>query len=129
MGLLQPASGLPTPYNEALQASFAATKDWDAQSAEFLASLATSTQAREIKSLGNTPLVVLTATEHGTSPKQEQLWQDLQTDLVSLSTNGVHQIVDGADHASFWRDPDVVKVTNAAILQIVETARTGADLK
>jgi len=47
MGLVQPDSGLPTPYNEELKASFAATKDWDAQSAEFLASLTTGRHVNE----------------------------------------------------------------------------------
>ena len=129
MGLLQPASGLPTPQNKALKASFAATKDWDAQSAEFLASPATATQVREAELLDTTPVFVLTATEHGTPPKQEQLWQSWQTELASLSNNTVHQIVHGADHASFWRDPETVKVSIAAILEVVEAARTGAALK
>ena len=129
MGLLQPASGLPTPYNEALKASFAATKDWDAQSAEFLASPASMTQVRESELLDNIPLFVLTATEHGTPPEQEQLWQGWQVELASLSTNSLHQIVEGADHASFWRDAEVVKVTNAAILEVVEAARSGNPLK
>ena len=129
MGFLQPASGLPTPYGEELRASFAATKDWDAQSAEFLASLATATQIRDSGSLDNTLLFVLSATEHGTPPKQEQLWQGWQVELASLSTNSVHQIMEGADHASFWRDPDVVKVTNAAILEVVEAARSRDPLK
>jgi pimeloyl-ACP methyl ester carboxylesterase len=126
MALVQPSSGLPTPHNEALKASFAAKKDWDAQSAEFLAWLATAAQIHESESLDNTPLFVLSATEHGTPPEQEQLWQGWQIDLASLSTNSLHQIVEGADHASFWRDPEVVKVSIAAILQTVESARSGA---
>lgn len=128
MGLLQPASGLPTPYGEALKASFAATKDWDTQGAEFLASLTTGSQVSEYESFGAIPLFVLTATTHGTPPRQEQLWQDWQTDLASLSTNSLHQIVEGADHASFWRDADIVKVTNDAILQVVGAARMGRPL-
>jgi pimeloyl-ACP methyl ester carboxylesterase len=129
MGLLQPDSGLPMPHNEALKASFAATKDWDAQSAEFLAWPATAAQLHESEPLDNTPLFVLTATEHGTPLKQEQLWQGWQIELASLSTNSVHQIVDGADHASFWRDPETAKVSIRAILQIIEAARTGEPLK
>jgi pimeloyl-ACP methyl ester carboxylesterase len=128
MGLLQPTSGLPAPYNEQLKASFAATKDWDAQSAEFLASLTTGSQVNEYESLGGIPLFVLTATEHGTPPKQEQLWQAWQAELASLSANSLHQIVERADHASFWRDPEVVKVTNEAILQVVGAARMGMPL-
>lgn len=129
MGLLQPSSGLPMPHNKALKASFAATKDWDAQSAEFLAWPATTAQVHESGPLDNTPLFVLTATEHSTPPQQERLWQGWQMDLATLSTNSIHQIVEGADHASFWREPDVVKITNTAILQVVEAARTGEPLK
>lgn len=128
MGLVQPTSGLPTPYSEVLKASFAATKDWDAQSAEFLASLITAAQVRETELLDDIPLFVLTATEHGTPPKQEQLWQDWQIELAALSTNSVHQIVEGADHASFWRDPEIAKVSVAAILEVVEAGRTGLPL-
>lgn len=128
MGLRQPASGLPTPYNEELIASFAATKDWDAQSAEFLDSPASMAQARESELPDNIPLFVLTATEHSMSPEQEELWQDWQTDLAALSANSIHQVVDGAEHASFWRDPATVKVSIAAILQVVETARNGYPL-
>jgi len=128
MGLLQPASGLPMPNSEAIKASFAATKDWDTQSAEFLASPATMTQVHESELLDNTPLFVLTATEHGTPPKQEQLWQNWQIDLATLSTNRVHKIVEGADHASFWLDADTAKVSVAAILQVLEAARTAQPL-
>jgi pimeloyl-ACP methyl ester carboxylesterase len=128
IGLWQPASGLPTPYDEELTAAFGATKDWDTQRAEFLDSPASMTQARESELPDNIPLFVLTATKHSMSPEQEQSWQGWQTDLASLSTNSVHQIVEGADHASFWRDPLVVKVSIAAILQIVEAAYTSEPL-
>ena len=128
MSLRQADSGLPKPFNEELTASFAATKDWDAQSAEFLASPASMTQLRESKLPDHMPLFVLTATEHSMSPEQEQSWQAWQLDLALLSSNSVHQILEGADHASFWRDPATVKITGAAILQVVEAARTGEPL-
>jgi pimeloyl-ACP methyl ester carboxylesterase len=128
VGSLQPALNFPMPYSGAIKASFAASKDWDAQSAEFLASPATMTQVNELGSLGNTPLFVLTATEHGTPPEQEELWQRWQIDLAELSTNSLHKIVEGADHASFWLDAETAKVSITAILQVVETARTGQPL-
>jgi len=129
LGLLQPDSGLPTPDNDVLKASFAATKDWDAQSAEFLASLATANEVRESELLDSIPLFVLSATEHGTPAAQEQVWQTWQTELASLSTNSVHHVVNGADHASFWRDPETVKVSVTAILEVVDAARNGDILK
>lgn len=129
MGLLQPGSGLPAPYDGALKASFAATKDADAQSAEFLASPATDDQVRRLTSLRDMPLYVLSATEHGTPPEQEKLWQNWQVQLASLSTNSIHQTIEGADHTSFWRNPETAKVSSAAILKVVEAARNGASVK
>jgi len=129
MGLLQPASGLPAPQSEELLASFSATKDWDAQSAEFLASLATNTQALNSESLGAIPLFVLTATEHGTPADLEQLWQGWQTGFTALSTNSVQRIVNGATHGSLIFNSTDAKVSAEAVLQIVEAARTGEPLK
>ena len=128
MSLLQPASGLPAPKREELLASFSATKDWDAQSAEFLASPATNTQALNSESLGSIPLLVLTATDHGTPPDLEQLWQGWQTGFTALSTNSVQRIVTGATHGSIIFNSEDAKVSAEAILQVVEAARTGQPL-
>lgn len=128
MGSLQPAVSLPMPHSGAIKASFAATKDWDAQSAEFLASPATTTQVNESVSLGNTPLFVLTATEHGMPPNQEELWQNWQIDLATLSTNSIHKIVEGANHASFWLEMEGAQASVDAILQVVQAAHTGQPL-
>jgi pimeloyl-ACP methyl ester carboxylesterase len=127
--LFQPASGLPTPQHDAFLASFSATKDWDAQSAEFLASPATNTQVLNSKALGDIPLFVLTATDHGTPPDLEQLWQDWQTGFTELSTNSVQRILHGATHTSIVFDSTDAKVTIEAILEVVEAARGGNSLK
>ena len=129
MALRQPDSGLPSRFNQELKASFAATKDWDTQSAEFLASLTSAAQVKEARLREGTPLVVLTATEHGLPAAQEQLWQGWQTQLVSLSTNSIQHIVDGADHASFWHDPETVQVSIAAILDVVNAAQNRGALQ
>jgi len=129
MGNFQPDSGLPSPQSEELKASFAATKDWDAQSSEFLASLSTADQVRDSGSLGDIPLFVLTATEHGTPPEQEELWQAWQKDLARLSTNSVQQIVTGANHADFWLDPETSQISVQAILHVIEAAITGEPME
>jgi pimeloyl-ACP methyl ester carboxylesterase len=128
LGLFQPVSGLPTPHDEAMRAIFIATKDWDAQSAEFLASPATNDQVRVAGTLGDRPLYIVTATDHGTPPEQEQLWQAWQQQLTTLSTNSVHQIVAGANHASLLFNEADAHVSAAAILKVVEAARTGLAL-
>ena len=129
MANFQPDSGLPSPQREELKESFAATKDWDAQSAEFLASLSTDEQVRDVGSPDNLPLFVLTGTEHGTPPDQEELWQAWQKDLALLSTNSVHQIVTGANHANFWLDPETAQVSVQAVLHVMEAIRTGEHVK
>lgn len=129
IGLLQPSSGLPSPYDEMLRASFSATKDWETQSAEFLASPETDDQVRQLTSLGNMPLFVLSATEHGMPAELEGQWQVFQNELAGLSTNSLHQVLQRANHASIWRDPETVKMSIAAISQVVEAARTGTALK
>lgn len=129
MANFQPDSGLPSPQREELKESFAATKDWDAQSAEFLASFSTDEQVHDVGSLDDLPLFVLTGTEHGTPPDQEELWQAWQKDLALLSTNSVHQIVTGATHADFWLAPETAQVSVQAVLHVMEAIRTGEHVK
>jgi CubicO group peptidase (beta-lactamase class C family) len=128
MGLFQPASGLPAPQHKELLASFSATKDWDAQSAEYLASPATNTQVLGAKSLDALPLFVLTATDHGTPPDLEKLWQGWQTGFTALSTNSIQRIVPGSTHSSLLFNPKDARVSTEAVLEVVESARTGQSL-
>ena len=74
------------------------------------------------------PLYIITATDHDTSPEQEQLWQAWQRQLTSLSTNSMHRIVAGANHASLLAHQPDAHVSAAAILKVVEAARTGQPL-
>ena len=129
-GRFQPATGLPGPQNGALMAFFSATKDWDAQNSEFLATAATNAQvlgARPFRCY--LPLFVLTATDHGAAPDLEQSWQAWQSGYTALSTNSVQRVVPGATHESFVFNPMVAMISVDAILQVVEAARTGAQLK
>jgi len=128
MSLFQPASGLPSPQAGALQTSFSAAKDWDAQSAEFLASPETNAQVLATDSLGDIPLFIVTATDHRTPPALEQLWQDWQKGFTALSTNSVQRVVNGATHVSLIFDETDSKTSIDAILQVVEAIRTDQPL-
>jgi pimeloyl-ACP methyl ester carboxylesterase len=129
MGLSQPASGLPSPQNEELLASFSATKDWDTQSAEFFASPSTRGQGLNSEPLGDIPLFILTASDHGTPADLEQLWQGWQTGFTALSTNNIQRVLPGATHGSLLYDSTDAKVSAESILQVVEAAHTGEALK
>jgi pimeloyl-ACP methyl ester carboxylesterase len=128
IGHFEPATGLPGQQNAALFSFFAATKDWDEQDAEFLASPATNVQVLSAEPLGGIPLFVLTATVHGGAPELEQSWQVWQSGYTALSTNSVQKVVPGATHESFVFSPTISRITDDAILQVVEAARTGKQL-
>ena len=130
ISLFQSPSGLPALSSKELQASFAATKDWDTQDAEFRASSATSTEIPSARgALGTLPLYVVTATDHDAPPDMEQSWQIWQAALTGLSANSVQRVVPGATHASLVFSETVSKISVAAILQVVQAAHTGAPLR
>ena len=125
----QPALGLPDLQNKELLAFNSATQDWDAQAAEFSATIDLDNEVRAAGSLGNLPLFVLTATDHGGPVEMEQAWQDLQNELAQLSTNSVHKVLEGARHESLWADPKYSAESVAAILDVVEAAQHNTPLQ
>jgi pimeloyl-ACP methyl ester carboxylesterase len=95
-------------------------------------------QVRSTGSLGDKPLVVLSADDHGrdlaagVSPtalnRFERTWRTLQSELAALSTDSTHIVVEGAGHSTLQTDRQDVQVTSAAIERVVQAARTGRPL-
>ena len=125
----QPPLGLPDLQNKELAAFLSATKDWDAQAAEFSATVELDNEVRAAGSLGNLPLFVLTATDHGGPAEMEQAWQKLQNELAELSTNSAHKVLDGAHHESLWADPKYAGESVAAILKVIDAAQHNTPLR
>jgi pimeloyl-ACP methyl ester carboxylesterase len=79
---------------------------------------------REVTSLGDIPLLVLTATEPDDAVRN--VWSQANIEMASLSANGSYQIVRGATHMSLvYRESDA-QVCTAGILDVLNAARTGA---
>ena len=95
---------------------------------EFLAMATIGEQGDAAGTLGTLPLVVLTATDHGGPPDQEQYWRGLQDELAALSSNSRHRIVAGTTHTSLVDDRTGAQATIAAIDAVVVAARTGQPL-
>jgi hypothetical protein len=74
---------------------------------------------RSAGNLGDKPLVVITA---GT---QSPDWLEMQDELAALSSESIHRVVDGATHESLLYERRDARVSSAAIVQVVEAARTG----
>ena len=81
------------------------------------------TQARALTSLGDRPLVVLTALSGAQGG-----WVGAQDQLAKLSTNSAHRTLRAASHSSLVEDRATAKKSTQAILDTVTASRTGASL-
>ncbi len=96
----------------------------DAVIAEFNTLDAISAAARETKSFGDLPIIVLTAGEQLEPPDEEaaemtsdeieewrkdgKLWLELQAEIAALSTNSDHRIVEGSRHFIPFAAPESI---------------------
>jgi pimeloyl-ACP methyl ester carboxylesterase len=81
------------------------------------------TQAQALTSLGDKPLIVLTAVEDA-----HEGWLPLQEKMVGLSTNSVQRVIQDATHGSLIEDRADSAISIQAILDVVEAVRSGEPL-
>ena len=92
---------LPAQHRSEIKAFNSSTKYMAANSAELLAITAASAQVLNAGSLGDRPLVVLTALDSfdglpaGLATRAQQAWEELQADLAGLSSNSIHRLIEG----------------------------------
>ncbi len=104
------------------------TKFWDTLGAQNKAMVVTSQQVLSAsRAYGTLPLIVLSATLPADEGREQ--WTKLNGTLAARSSNGRHRIVDGASHMSLALELDQAQVTTTAILQVLESARTGTPLQ
>jgi pimeloyl-ACP methyl ester carboxylesterase len=85
----------------------------------------TNKEARQTRSLGDIPLIVLTASETMTS---DPVHGQLQAELAALSSNSMHRSVLGASHESILLDQEHARTVAASIRQVVDAARSPGTL-
>jgi pimeloyl-ACP methyl ester carboxylesterase len=116
---LDPASPeLPQKQRAQIDALTPSTRQVSTTALEFLA----PTQTLRLGSLGNKPLAVVTA------GKSEPSWLKLQDKLVTLSSNSIHRVVEGATHTSLEYDRSDSQATSAAIVKVVAAVRNDRPL-
>jgi pimeloyl-ACP methyl ester carboxylesterase len=81
------------------------------------------TQAQALTSLGDKPLIVVTAAEDAHAG-----WLPLQEKMAGLSTNSVQRVIQDASHASLIEDESDSANAIDAILDVVAAVRSGAPL-
>jgi len=80
-------------------------------------------QARALKSLGERPLIVLTALREA-----QDGWIPLQNDLAQLSSNSEHRILANSTHQSLTVNQGDARASSQAIVDVVMAVRTGQPL-
>ncbi len=132
LGLVDPFPvdpNLPAQQHAVITALTVSTKSTTAIAGELRAIPASLAQVRAAGELGGTPLVVVTSenTFPG-SPQTQRSWNELQHDLVALSSNSTQRTIAGATHESLVYSQKDAQATIAAIRQVVDVARTGQPL-
>lgn len=130
LGFFSVDADLPARQRAEIKAFNASTKYMATNAAELLAIPETSAQARSAGSLGDRPLIVLTAVDSFAglptelATRAEQAWEELQAELAALSANSLHRVLAGTTHTSLVYNREDAQSTIAAILQVAAAART-----
>jgi hypothetical protein len=115
--------GLPSPFEEEVRASGARAGDLESTLDEYADAAEASGSAAGLTSIGDKPLVVLTAVV-GNPPS----WFAAQRRMTALSTDSVHRRVPNSDHEGMVRGPQGSAATARGILDVVTSVRSGQPL-
>jgi pimeloyl-ACP methyl ester carboxylesterase len=77
-------------------------------------------QAQALKSLGDKPLIVVTAAKEA-----QDGWLPLQDAMTALSTNSIHRVLANTTHASLIEDKGDAAMASQAIRDVVDSIRAG----
>jgi hypothetical protein len=114
-------SDLPAPYGEIESAQQSTPLAMSGQRDEFAVLPSTLSQAEALTSLGDKPLVVVSATVD-----TQQGWPAAQEAMVSLSSNSSHRLAPGQTHSSLIASETGAEVSLQAIRDVLTSVRTGA---
>jgi hypothetical protein len=90
------------------------------------ASMAEVAQGAHAGGLGTRPLVVLSSTAGARSAAEAATKLAMDAEMVALSADGQHVVVERATHLGLALDPEHERATSAAIRRVVEAARRAA---
>ena len=113
---LKPCPKLPSPPRSSAEAR-SSLKTGDSLRAfigEFLAANASNGRSRRLTDFADKPLVILTA---GVGSDAD--FVATHERLASLSTNGVHRVIDGASHETLLADAKDSEATTQAVLDVL----------
>jgi hypothetical protein len=123
------AQGLPPTQTAGASASYVTPQHWATVRALIDAMPQTYDQIRPLGTLGSRPFVVLSASsawfnQRVPADDARRVLNALHKELTALSSNSVHQVVEGATHGSLLHDHQHAQATSTAIRQVVNAARS-----
>jgi pimeloyl-ACP methyl ester carboxylesterase len=116
-------AGLPPQARSEERADWSRPSHYRSLRDEVLELQSALTQSRALKSLGNKPLIVVTAVKDA-----QEGWMPLQDEMLNLSANSVHRVIQNATHTSLNEDRTESGISTQAILDVVGAVRSGAPL-
>ncbi len=116
-------SELPAPARDEERAFLATPRDARSARDEFSQIRTTMTEAQLLTTLGDRPLVVLTAMKDAQGG-----WTAAQNRLAALSTNSVHRTLTDASHAMLTEHRATAAQSSDAIRAVVNAVRTGTPI-
>lgn len=81
------------------------------------------TRSQALTSLRSKPLIVVTAVKDA-----QEGWMPLQDEMLTLSTNSVHRVIQNATHTSLTEDGAESGISSQAILDVVDAVRSSTPL-
>ena len=125
VGVMRLANGdafgdLPEPARAAQQAYRSSGRSADALRDDFAAIPATLREALALTTIGAKPLVVVTA-----AAGAQTGWLEAQQDMLALSTDSASRIAPDQTHDSLIMSETGSALSTRAILDVLDSARTG----
>jgi hypothetical protein len=117
------ADPLPVPTRDEERAVVSTANLNRIQRDEFAELPTTLKEAGALTTLGDRPLIVVTAAKGAQAG-----WLPLQDKMTSLSTNSVHRVLPDTDHPGVIHDKAGAAVASQAILDVVASVRSGEPL-
>lgn len=112
------------PQKSEMKAIWSSPEYFVSQRAEIIARPGIFAEAQQLGTLGDLPLLVITA-----GPSASDLWGELQSELASLSEDSIHLNVETATHASLAFHPNDARQVSTGILKILDVIRTESGLQ
>ena len=127
------AQGLPSQQAAEVNAFVSRPQHWATILDLMNSTSATYDEVRVTKSLGDMPLVVISAntawfTIGAPADDARKTLNDLQSEIAGLSTNNSHRIIDGATHGSLVHDQDDAQAVISAIEDVLASLETNQPL-